>query len=352
MAQTIEYWRATTNMYHPGAPGIEVLTGDTNWYGGVFGPFPAGFRASVHNALLWLNHTPSGATLLWELQNNGNDTGIAPSAIGNSARMGNGNDSLTRVAHELLAGGAPGNVTRNAAIAAFGGTLGSLVAAAHGLAAAINTTPRWTLNAMPGLGGWGTRLQQVRNYVNRWALLFDPRYFRWADTNEGYRTDQTWVPTLGVSGFDVGITGTQVRTWLTGGGLPTTLTTAQRDHVILSTIAALDPHSPRGPGCNCAVLWNIDPTTTMNRTRPPAIGLGHELIHAYYGVRGEQPGYEAPGQLSVELFEYRCVGLGPWDGAAPSENTLRQEWWPNTAHLIPTTDTLNRKVPPKRIMYN
>lgn len=351
MAQTFEYWRPTTGQYHPALPGIEVLTNDTNWMGGYAGPFPAGFRAEVDDALTWINNTPTGAMVLTELHNNGFSTVVSPSRYGNLIQM-NSTDSLNRVAYELVMGSGPGAATRNAAIAVFGGPLGSLHAAAHGLAAAINSTPRWTLTAMPGLGAWGTRLQKVRNYVNQWALLIDPRYFRWSDSNEGYWTDQTWVRNLGVTGFDVGLTAPQAYTWLTTAALPNTLTTVERDHVILSTIASLDSQAQAGAGCDCVVQWCIDPANALNRVRPPAIGLGHELIHSYFGVRGEQPGVEAPNNLSVELFEYRCVGLGPWDEAMPSENSLRREWWTNTSHLIPSHDTLNRKVPPKRVQYD
>lgn len=353
MAPTIEYWRATTGGYHLGPPGIEVMTDNTAWYRPrgdgkmIPTPFPVAFRGQVDDALTWINATPAGNVVLLGLEASVLDTGISPTSEGNSASMNHAANSKNLVAQELVGGGGPGPNTNQAVTATFGG-----IGYVHALAAAINSTPRWDLNTVPGVGGgfWGNA-QRVRNYVNRWALLVDPRYFRWSDTNEGYARNQSWFGDWGVSGGNIGITGTQVAAWLGGAGLPIGMPTADQEHAIVATVAAVYANSPAGAGTHVGVRWNPDPNSPMNQQRPPAIGLAHELIHAYYGVRGAQPGNEF-GHFSTVLFEYLCVGLGPWDGHTPTENSVRAEWWPNASPLIPNNDALNRKVPPRRIMYN
>ena len=51
------------------------------------------------------------------------------------------------------------------------------------------------------------------------------------------------------------------------------------------------------------------------------------------------------------LFEYRCVGLGPWANADISENKVREQW--NAAFLaFDPTDDRNRKMPGPRAYYS
>jgi hypothetical protein len=117
-----------------------------------------------------------------------------------------------------------------------------------------------------------------------------------------------------------------------------------------AVMVALYDTSAKGAGCGSMVNYCMGDSNPMNAERPPAIGLSHELIHAYYNLRGEQPGFEVEN-FSTVLFEYRCVGLGPWSTAAISENKIRDQWR-DTLQGFPESDTRNRKIPSRRLFYS
>jgi hypothetical protein len=50
------------------------------------------------------------------------------------------------------------------------------------------------------------------------------------------------------------------------------------------------------------------------------------------------------------LFEFKCVGLGPWNEHNLSENGLRAQWPQVIAH-VGQDDANNRRIPGKRIRY-
>jgi hypothetical protein len=96
------------------------------------------------------------------------------------------------------------------------------------------------------------------------------------------------------------------------------------DFTRLMAVVALEREFTAGNGCPSSVRFNVL-KTEMNQSRPAAIGLGHEMIHAYWAANGRQLGYElyTPSTL---LFEMKCVGLGPWADSDISENRLRSQW--------------------------
>ncbi len=99
------------------------------------------------------------------------------------------------------------------------------------------------------------------------------------------------------------------------------------DFIRLATTIHLSPALPPGRGSS---LVTVNFNTKYHQTyypqsRPPAIGLGHELIHAYWAIKGEQLGKEI-SHPSTLLFELKCVGLGPWRTAKIAENALREDW--------------------------
>jgi type VI secretion system secreted protein VgrG len=90
-----------------------------------------------------------------------------------------------------------------------------------------------------------------------------------------------------------------------------------------------------GPGTDTEVFFNPDKDKLNGRpdqTRDPAIGLGHELIHANHDVHGtnvkassnytgaDGNTYNAPG------YEQQAVGLGPYANDPYTENKLRKEF--------------------------
>jgi hypothetical protein len=124
-----------------------------------------------------------------------------------------------------------------------------------------------------------------------------------------------------------------------------------------AVIVLLYANSPRGPGSGNTVsfdirdwsLNNIGEDQNQNEVgdRPPAIGLAHELIHAYYNAIGGEPGSDQGG-YSTTLFELLCVGMGPWAGNAISENAIRALWPPG---IVPAGDARNNQLAPPRTIY-
>jgi len=99
----------------------------------------------------------------------------------------------------------------------------------------------------------------------------------------------------------------------------------------------------KGNGSDTTVQFNPDRTKIGNQpweTRPPAVGLAHELIHGVHFQEGDRtvtpvqndskPNPANPGQPSMkEEEEVRTTGIPPYDSSEPySENSLREEWDP------------------------
>jgi len=102
------------------------------------------------------------------------------------------------------------------------------------------------------------------------------------------------------------------------------------------------------------ILISKTPNFVSNTERPPGVGLAHELIHAYWSVRGEQLGWTVDTDTTV-LFEHKCVGIGHWDsrlGPRMCENQIRDEWFGNTARLFNMSDRVNRSRPSRRAFYS
>jgi len=97
-----------------------------------------------------------------------------------------------------------------------------------------------------------------------------------------------------------------------------------------------------GSGSNSTVMFNPDRKKIGDeawQTRPPAIGLGHELVHADHAANGtvdtrkvdndDQPDPADPDKKAQEIKEeVRTAGIPPYDKEPYSENTLRNEWSP------------------------
>lgn len=351
MVQTVEYWRETTQSYHAGKPGIAVLTHDSDYYGAdpVTGRpvqlvFPVTFRGLVDDALRYIHATPAGRQILLALSG-ASAVSISPSGQGNS--VASGPMALNVVAAELIPQSMIGANTQ----AALNRINVPLHAQSQWLTRAINTSPELLLDAVPGAGtGFFASLERARQYANQWALLVDPRYLRWSSSNEGYFNDQTLMGSLDASGYNIGITHHEVAGWIAGQPLPGRLTQRAKDHALVATLAALRAVSPSGSGSESSIGWNPYASNPLNLVRPPAIGLAHELVHAYYNGLGEQLGYDF-GHPSTVLFEFLCVGLGPWDEELLSENGIRRNWFSHAAPLMPDADGQNKKAVPKRIKY-
>lgn len=95
-----------------------------------------------------------------------------------------------------------------------------------------------------------------------------------------------------------------------------------------------------GPGSDSVVNWNPHRASIGREAwqrRDPAIGLGHELVHAYHDAYGTSDGAvstysDAAGHTrSVEGYEQQAVGLGRYSRDAYTENVLRSQF--NSGHI-------------------
>ncbi|QFT30903.1 PAAR motif protein [Labrenzia sp. THAF82] len=105
----------------------------------------------------------------------------------------------------------------------------------------------------------------------------------------------------------------------------------------------LDSSGNPGSGCDTTVHYNPNRTSYGTaqpwQTRPPEIGLAHELIHAQHAADGEldfskvdndsKPDPADPTKKAkVIKEEAKTVGIPPHDNEPYSENKIREEWDP------------------------
>jgi uncharacterized Zn-binding protein involved in type VI secretion len=97
-----------------------------------------------------------------------------------------------------------------------------------------------------------------------------------------------------------------------------------------------------GKGSDSTVLFNPDRTKIGSEkweTRPPALGLAHELVHADHAANGtidvkpvandSKPDPADPKKSAQEKHEeVATVGIPPLDKGAFTENKMRAEWDP------------------------
>jgi hypothetical protein len=92
-------------------------------------------------------------------------------------------------------------------------------------------------------------------------------------------------------------------------------------HAKLVLSAVLHPGNVANAGGHARVKWNAANQSVV-APRPPYIGLAHELVHALHDQRGDQPGFDTNTPTGV-LYEYLCVGLGPFAAEPITENAVR-----------------------------
>jgi type VI secretion system secreted protein VgrG len=102
------------------------------------------------------------------------------------------------------------------------------------------------------------------------------------------------------------------------------------------------PDGTNGPGCDSTVNYNPDNKSLGPadwQTRPPAVGLAHELIHAQHNSEGSndpslvdndsKPDPKNPAATAqIKREEVRTAGIPPHDKGPYTENKIRAEWDP------------------------
>ncbi len=88
-----------------------------------------------------------------------------------------------------------------------------------------------------------------------------------------------------------------------------------------------NPDGTPGAGSDSTVYYDPDRTSIGDGSedwmdRPPAVGLGHELVHAERAANGTQPQGSTDGTRNREL---QAVGLDPYGDSDINENSLRDD---------------------------
>lgn len=353
------FWRTDGKLYSVG-PGIEILKpqiieipDETGTKVTVIKPEP-GFINYVKQCLNWLYRTRCGKTVLTTVASAGNCT--IGSSRGNSAGVGNMQAAMTTVAYEIAKGGKPGTNARAAlkkTFAAYGARRRALTYRVSDksneyawLASAVNAQPQWLLNREPGSdGGIKSYFQTARTMMNRWS----PGLWT-SDPSGGHFDSELWMGPVGRSAAGLRLTTLEAQSWMQLGTLPVRLSSGLKDQLKLATIVALEEFSTPGSGSPSAVRFSYGKNDKFRSERPPAIALGHEVLHAYFSLLGKQPGIEF-SHFSTVLFEFKCVGLGPWNEETNSENGLRKEWPMISPSISAKNYPYDRKNPGKRMRY-
>jgi hypothetical protein len=92
------------------------------------------------------------------------------------------------------------------------------------------------------------------------------------------------------------------------------------------------PPTP-GSGSNSTVEFNPNSTSVGGVGRPPALGMGHELIHALQAGMGIIS--RAIAGTRTPMAELQCIGMGPNSSDRLTDNALREE------RGLPTRNTHN-----------
>jgi hypothetical protein len=89
------------------------------------------------------------------------------------------------------------------------------------------------------------------------------------------------------------------------------------------TRAGADDKASDGSGINSAIKWDPKSEDTPDGTRPPFIGLAHELIHCMFNLQGTS--ILTSGSDGLKRDEMRTTGLQGFENEPISENRIRQE---------------------------
>lgn len=81
--------------------------------------------------------------------------------------------------------------------------------------------------------------------------------------------------------------------------------------------------STPGVGAVSCIRWDPVHYNTPDGSRPPFIGLAHELIHCYHNLRGTST--LVRGEEGKKEDEMRVVGLRGYENEPISENLIRRE---------------------------
>jgi Effector protein len=284
-----------------------------------------GYLDYTNRCLNYIALTATGLQLLNRINQSQFSVFIDPGAAGNGIQVNNSDNSLTRISLQLIQSFNNLNVPQ------------------------IN---QMLVDAIPG-DTLIARLNQLATDINAMPLYSE-------FLQENAYTATFLQTNLRYNGAVVN--GNDLRNWLMPGDGGAFFNFLRDDNTLvnsvrlvrylrLAVIIRLYSVSPAGAGSGSAIYFNIRRDTAdpldLNTTRPPAIGLAHELIHAMHNAYGTQPGLQI-NDYSTVLAELLAVGLGPFNTAPISENAIRAQW----AAIAGNTDATNNMAAPRRTIYD
>ena len=159
------------------------------------------------------------------------------------------------------------------------------------------------------------------------------------------------------------VSGADLMAWLSVGGFPlfeawllgnvvVTGINLRRFFFTALAIILADGSAPTA-GRSTEVDWNVLDWEQNNLLdpdwRPPAIGLCHELMHAYYNTSGSALGYDN-NDYSATAAELQATGIIPFGGNVVGENQVRAQWVGIVPAVPDPTNTPGVAIP-RRIIY-
>jgi hypothetical protein len=263
-----------------------------------------GYLSYVALCLNFINQTAAGQQLVTDLVTNPVRTTFITPGMFNMTRGGgdNGVTTLTEgLAHYAQRDGAIPSATIDAAVQATYGNNG--LAGYNQLAAAMNAAPLYTC--------FDTEANFQPAYLQN-TFLYNGSPLAGNDLH-------AWVNATDNGAFDAALQSMARRPdWV----LPL-------QFFLLALDMTLLPAALPGPGNGAAVNFSTQNAgiNDLNnpRFRPPAIGLAHELMHAWHYTRGRSPGYDS-GQYDTTAAELKFSGIGPYAGDPVTENAVRAQW--------------------------
>ena len=282
-------------------------TGEANWW-----RYPDqvrlrdvdGYLSYVALCLNFINQTAAGQQLVADLVTNPVRTTFITPGLFNMTR-GGGDTGVTTLtgglANYARRQGAIPSATINAAVQAIYGDHGP--AGYNQLAAAMNAAPLYTC--------FDTAANFQPAYLQN-TFLYNGNPLAGNDLH-------AWVNATDNGAFDAALQGMVRRPdWV----LPL-------QFFLLALGMTLLPAALPGPGNGAAVNFGTRNVGINARTdpgfRPPAIGLAHELMHAWHYTRGRSPGYDS-GSYDTTAAELKFSGIWPFDGDPVTENAVRAQW--------------------------
>ena len=216
--------------------------------------------------------------------------------------------------------------------------------------AAINAAVQAQYAHIPGDAG---KYQQLAADLNAAPLytLFEPAstpcqrtLTRTSTTTASRSTTTTCLPGSagpGNPGFNAALQGMNGRG--ANGVIP-------REAFLQALTVALLPSTTAGPGNPPSINFDTADKDKNHHAdpgfRPPAIGLAHELMHAWHYTRGTSPGLDY-NDYSTTAAELRFTGIGPLAIDPVSQNIVRGQW-----AGVPGPDRRHLAHPVQRLVYN